>query len=919
MNYVASEMKAILNESSKEDFLAHEGVGHLEGGHSGRFPWGSGENPYQHATKFIARYNNLMANGLTEAEIAKYLKCQTKDLRTALRIAKHQEKLEELYKIKEMSDKGMTPTQIGKKLGMNESSVRNKLSIYENNKAQIANNTADILVEQIKKKGFIDVGAATEHELGVTRDIMDEAVMLVEAKGLGQRYDIRQEQVTNKGKYTTMQVLCPWGTEYKDVYEARDNNKIETIKEYTSDDGGKTYRPLQKPASFDSSRLAIRYADDPGKVKGTDKDGVIELRRGCADLSLGDAHYAQVRILVDGKYYLKGMAVYSDDLPEGKDILFNTNKKSDKSMAEVLKPIKTDDPMNPFGSTIAANGQSYYIDKNGKEKLSPVNKTREEGEWETWSKELPSQFLAKQDMKLITNQLNLSKADKRAELEEIKSLTNPIVKRHYLDEFASNMDSASIHLKAATLPGQRYSVILPLSTIKDTEVYAPRFKDGTKLALVRFPHEGTFQIPILTVNNNNREGKKVITPTSADAVGISASTAERLSGADFDGDTVLTIPLSSKVKVTNSAPLKGLEGFDPKTEYPAKEGMKPAWKKGSRTEQNQMGKISNLIMDMTLQGAQPDELARATRHSMTIIDTAKHNLDWRESEKRNGIKELKKKYQEHYDLEGNLKTGGASTLITRAKNEVHVPGKTVGAPRINKETGEKEQYYREEKYINKKTGKETLVTHDMTQMELVKDAHKLSTGTPQEEAYADYANFCKALANEARKEKINTKTRQKTKEATEKYRSEVDSLDRKLKIAESNAPRERKAQQLAGSTMRAIEADNTLSDDQKKKYRDQHLKRAREAVGAKRQEIYIKDNEWKAIQEGAISGTKLEKMLKYTDKDRLRELSLPKETKSMSKANTARVKAMQAAGYTLAEIAERLDCSTSTVSRYLKS
>ena len=63
------------------------------------------------------------------------------------------------------------------------------------------------------------------------------------------------------------------------------------------------------------------------KTAELDKDGVIEIRSGVDDLSLGDSHYAQVRILVDGNTYLKGMAVYSDDLPDGVDVMFNTNKK----------------------------------------------------------------------------------------------------------------------------------------------------------------------------------------------------------------------------------------------------------------------------------------------------------------------------------------------------------------------------------------------------------------------------------------------------------------------------------------------------------------------------------------------------------------------------------------------------------------
>ena len=73
----------------------------------------------------------------------------------------------------------------------------------------------------------------------------------------------------------------------------------------------------------------VRYADDVGSdgVKGIEKDGVIELRRGVEDLDLNGNRYAQVRILVDGTHYLKGMAVYSDDMPDGVDVVFNTNKK----------------------------------------------------------------------------------------------------------------------------------------------------------------------------------------------------------------------------------------------------------------------------------------------------------------------------------------------------------------------------------------------------------------------------------------------------------------------------------------------------------------------------------------------------------------------------------------------------------------
>lgn len=93
--------------------------------------------------------------------------------------------------------------------------------------------------------------------------------------------------------------------------------------------------------------------------------------------------------MVDGDKYLKGMALYSDDMPAGVDVIFNTNKKAGTPKGDVLKPIKKD-PDNPFGALIKANGQSYYDDPNGKyidpltgkkQSLSVINKTREEGDW----------------------------------------------------------------------------------------------------------------------------------------------------------------------------------------------------------------------------------------------------------------------------------------------------------------------------------------------------------------------------------------------------------------------------------------------------------------------------------------------------------------------------------------------------------
>lgn len=79
----------------------------------------------------------------------------------------------------------------------------------------------------------------------------------------------------------------------------------------------------------------------------------------------------------------------------------------------------------------------------------------------------------------------------------------------------------------------------------------------------------------------------------------------------------------------------------------------------------QMGICSNLITDMTLKGANKDELIRAVKYSMVVIDAKKHKLDWRQAKEDFKISELHKKYQ-------GKETGGASTIISRAKGEIHV-------------------------------------------------------------------------------------------------------------------------------------------------------------------------------------------------------------------------------------------------------
>lgn len=881
-----------------EDILMHYGMPRR----SGRYPWGSGENPYQHRGDFLSRIEELKKQGLSEKEIADSFGLTTTQFRTQKSLAKNERRALEVATAKGLREKGYSLNEIAEKMGYtNDSSIRSLLNESSESNMNQAQKTADFLRKQIDEKGMIDVGTGVERELGISKEKLNQALYILEMEGYPV-YGGGVPQVTNPGKQTNIKVICPPGTEHKDIY---DYENVHSLTDYVSHDGGDTFDTFVYPKSMDSKRLQICYAEEGG----IHKDGVIELRRGVEDLSLGDSHYAQVRILVDDSKYLKGMAIYSDDLPPGVDVRFNTNKKQGTPMGDVLKNIK-DDPDNPFGSLIKAGGQSYYIDKDGKRQLSLINKRAEEGDWGAWSDKLPSQFLSKQSLHLVKKQLGLAASDKLAEFDEICSLTNPTVKKTLLKSFADDCDAAAVHLQAAALPRQKYQVILPITSMKDTEVYAPNYKNGEQVALIRYPHGGTFEIPIVTVNNKHPEARRTL-GNALDAIGINSKVAERLSGADFDGDTVMVIPTGGKVKITSTSPLKGLEGFDPKTSYPYKEGMKTM-----KNTQTEMGKVSNLITDMTLKGATQDELARAVRHSMVVIDAEKHKLNYKQSEIDNGIASLKKKYQGHYDEDGKYHEG-AATLISRAKSETSVL-KRKGSPIIDPKTGE--QTYKEvyEEYVDKKTGKTKVRTQASTKMAETRDARTLSSGHPVEEAYASYANQMKSLANKARKEMVSTGKIAYSASAKATYQTEVDTLSAKLNVALRNAPKERQAQVIANANVAAKKKDNPdMTNAEIKKAGQQALTSARVSVGAKREPIKLTDKEWEAIQAGAISENILKQIINNVNIDELRQRATPRTTTSLSSAKISKISSMSASGYSIAEIAQALGVSTSTVSKYL--
>lgn len=958
--------------------LKHYGI--LE--RSGRYPWGSGEDPYQRLDRFYADYRNMRKEGISDNDIAKKYGMSIIEFRAARSEAKEREMNQQRIQARKLAEHGYSNVQIAQKLGVTEGTVRNYRNELISEKVSKNRATADILKKNADKYGYVDVSVGTELQLsGVSKDRLKTALEMLKNEGYVVE-NIYVPQATMPGQYTTVKVLAKPDTAKNDIYKNMD--KIHIINE-TTNDNGLTWDTFKEPESFSSKRLAIRYSDQGGLAK----DGVIELRRGVPDISLGGSNYAQVRIKVDDNLYLKGMAMYTDDLPDGIDIRFNSNKPSGTPLNKVLKKMKTIpgteeiDKENPFGALIKAGGQTYYPDKNGKyinpetgEKcnISVVNKLREEGDWDLYSRTLSSQFLSKQPKEMVKRQLDISWQDKLQEYKEIEAIDNPVIRRHFLEQFANDCDASAVELKAAALPRQASKVLLPMDCMKDDEVYAPSYKDGEQIALIRYPHEGIFQIPILTVNNHNPKAKKILPPSSVDAIGINSSVAKIMSGADFDGDTVMCIPTNNGyTKVKNLKPLEGLKDFDPSAAFPGYPGMHIMDNGNTSGPEKavEMGMISNLITDMTLKGAPPEELTRAVRHSMVVIDSPKHGLDYKASEIANGIPALKKKWQ-------GAANAGASTLVSKSSGPLDIPERKEGQW-YNKKTGKYIEgndisaYNREDlqiRYIDPETGKKlyrnTGGTHNKplfetkiedgkkvkyyirdengrkvydtskdipnkqqtTKMAAVDDAFQLSSGHIIETLYANYANNLKHLANESRKEMVQLSGYSVDSAAKVKYANEVASLKSKLISALSNAPKERKAQLVAAKRMNDIRKQhNELNNkydkdaqDKLSKYAQKALSEARSVYGANKKavSIDISEKEWEAIKANAISSSTLISIINNTDTDKLRKLATPNNNRAINQTRVRRAKALSANGYTLQEIADKLGVSPSTVANYIK-
>lgn len=900
---------------------------------SGRYRKGTGDNPYQHQMDFRDEVLRLRKEGLSDKDIMKKLstsdhEIKSTEFRAIMTVGKTAQRDADRRMALKLKDKGLSNVEIGKRMGINESSVRGLLDDTLAERNSKVENVAKQIKKEVDEKKMVDIGKGVGLEIGASEEQMKAAVSILEQQGYKvEPLYVRQATDPAGGKITTQKILTT--ADVTRDYMIKNKDQIGSLTSYTPD-LGKTFGEVRYPESISSDRVQIRYAEQGGKKK----DGVIELRPGCEDLDLGQNHYAQVRIAVDNSHFLKGMAIYGNpkEFPKGVDVIFNTNKHLGTDKMDVLKKFKTDprtgkvDKTNPFGSLLRANGQTEYEGKDGKKHLSAINIVKQEGDWSEQSRTVASQMLSKQNIPLIKRQLELSFSEYRSDYDDLKALTNPSVKQKLLYSFADKCDKASAELKACSFPRQETHVILPIDSLKDNEIYAPKYRDGETVGLVRYPHAGPFELPILKVNNRNAEAKRVVTKGAIDAVGINTNVAEVLSGADFDGDSVSVIPVNSRIKLLNSKSkasldvAKRLEGFDPKEAYPSVPGMK---KMTEQNKQAEMGKISNLITDMTLRGANADEISRAVKHSMVVIDAEKHELNYTASYKENGIKQLKIKYQ---GVNPNGQPKGASTLISQAKAETRVPRLSTRF-NIDPKTGEKTYLPANKQFrIDKKTGKEIKLTSTVDRMATVKDASQLSSGHPKETEYAKYANSLKALANTARKEALKIKPIERNPSAAKIYEKEVASLTSKLNQSLKNAPKERMAQRVANKiiddTTYAYKINPNVEDLKKeelRKLRQTSIANARANVGAGRSKIKdITEKEWEAIQSGAISKTRLDKIINATDEETLKKLAMPKTSRAIPQSKINRAKSMAASGWTQREIADALGYSVSTISKLLK-
>lgn len=236
-----------------DDILVHYGTPR----HSGRYPWGSGDEPYQHSLNFMSRVDECRKQGMSQVEIARSMGMKTTEYRKQISLANATINAKRMQVVTKLREKGYSPTAIEKKTGIKESTVRSMLKSQAAVRGDAATKNAETLKTIMKDKPYLDIGAGAEHQLGISKVQLNNAVSRLESEGYV-RHKVPVIQA-GTGKQINVVALCPPGTEWKTVAQNKQN--IRMIKDTYSEDGGMTADMLERPRSLSSKRICIKYSD----------------------------------------------------------------------------------------------------------------------------------------------------------------------------------------------------------------------------------------------------------------------------------------------------------------------------------------------------------------------------------------------------------------------------------------------------------------------------------------------------------------------------------------------------------------------------------------------------------------------------------------------------------------------------------
>ena len=229
--------------------LAHIGVKRK----SGRYPWGSGEEPYQHEAGFLQAVQDMRKSGMSEKEIATFHGMSTGELRAMKTAALESVKAAKVAEAVRLKEKGLSNVAIGERMGLNESSVRALLKPAAEAKRGVLEATQKTLAEAVAKKGPIDIGTGVEAHMGISREKLNAAVAQLQAQGY-KVYYTKVEQL-GTGKETSIKALVPPGLTYKEF--AENAHKLGSVYSYSPDKGHTFLGMTEKPVNVDLKRVQV--------------------------------------------------------------------------------------------------------------------------------------------------------------------------------------------------------------------------------------------------------------------------------------------------------------------------------------------------------------------------------------------------------------------------------------------------------------------------------------------------------------------------------------------------------------------------------------------------------------------------------------------------------------------------------------